>query len=53
MGANEGLKRLEKDGEIGQDEGHRAQDEVQKVTDRHIGEMDGLKKEKEAEVLEV
>ncbi len=51
--ANDGLKRLEKDGEIGKDEGHRAQDEVQKVTDRHIGEMDGLKKEKEAEVLEV
>ncbi len=51
--ANEGLKRLEKDGEIGQDESRRAQEEVQKVTDRRIGEMDGLKKEKEAEVLEV
>ena len=44
--ANEGLKRLEKDGEIGQDESRRAQEEVQKVTDRRIGEMDGLKKEK-------
>ncbi len=51
--ANDSLKWLEKDGEIGQDEGRRAQDEVQKVTDRHIGEMDGLKKGKEAEVLEV
>ena len=51
--ANEGLKRLEKDGEIGQDESRRAQGEVQKATDRRIGEMDGLKKEKEAEVLEV
>jgi ribosome recycling factor len=51
--ANDGLKRLEKDGEIGQDESRRAQDEVQKFTDQHIGEMDGLKKNKEAEVLEV
>jgi ribosome recycling factor len=51
--ANDGLKRMEKDGEIGQDDSHRAQDDVQKATDRHISEMDGLKKDKEAEVLEV
>ena len=51
--ANDGLKKMEKDGEIGQDESRRAQDEVQKATDSHIGEMDGLKKDKEAEVLEV
>jgi ribosome recycling factor len=49
----EGLRKLEKDGEIGQDEGRRAQDQVQKITDSYIGEMDGLRKDKEAEVLEV
>ena len=49
----ERLRKLEKDGEIGQDEGRRAQDQVQKITDGYIGEMDGLRKEKESEVLEV
>lgn len=49
----EGLRKLEKDGEIGQDEGRRAQDQVQKITDSYIGEMDGLRKDKESEVLEV
>ena len=47
------LKKMEKDGEIGQDDSHRAQEEVQKATDRHIGDMDSVKKDKEAEVLEV
>ena len=49
----EGLRRMEKDGGIGQDESRRAQDEVQKITDEYISDMDDLKKEKEAEVLEV
>lgn len=49
----ESLRKLEKDGEIGQDESRRGQDDVQKITDRYISEMDGLKKDKEAEVLEV
>ncbi len=52
-GAIDGLRRLEKDGEFGQDEGRRAQDQVQKITDEFIEQMDGLRREKEAEVLEV
>ena len=51
--AIEELRKLEKDGEIGQDESRRSQDRVQKITDDFIGEMDGLRSEKEAEVLEV
>ena len=52
-GAIDGLRKLEKDGEIGRDDGRRAQERVQKITDEFIGEMDGLRREKEAEVLEV
>ena len=40
----EGLRRMEKDGGIGQDESRRAQDEVQKITDEYISDMDDLKK---------
>ena len=51
--AIETIRKLEKDGEVGRDDGRRAQDEVQRITDGYIEEMDGLRREKEAEVLEV
>lgn len=51
--ANEEIRRLEKDGEISQDDARRALDEVQKKTDRYIGEVDTLSKNKERELLEV
>ena len=47
------LKKLEKDKEISQDECHRAQDQLQKLTDSHIIEIDKLGKEKEKELMEV
>ncbi len=47
------LKKLEKDGEVGTDEGRRLLDELQKTTDRHVGEVDRLGGAKEQEVLEV
>ena len=47
------LKKLEKDGEVGTDEGHRLLEELQRTTDRHIGEVDRVGAAKEQEVLEV
>ena len=38
---------------MGSDEEHRAEGELQKLTDEWIGELDVLMKGKEAEVLEV
>jgi ribosome recycling factor len=47
------LRELRESGETGSDEEHRAENELQKVTDAKIGELDGLLKAKEAEILEV
>lgn len=46
-------KRLEKDGEVSQDEHRVFTDKVQKLTDEHIGEIDKLVAAKEAEILQV
>jgi ribosome recycling factor len=50
--SNELLKGLKKDGEISEDDGFRAQDQVQKITDKHIKLIDDVCKEKEKEILE-
>lgn len=47
------LKKLEKDKEISQDDLKRAQDQLQKVTDAHITEIEQLGRDKEKELLEV
>jgi ribosome recycling factor len=51
--ANEHLKKLLKDKEISEDDERRAQDEVQKLTDRTITEVDRLVQAKEADILAV
>jgi ribosome recycling factor len=51
--ANDEIKRRQKDGDLSEDAAHREQDEVQKLTDRFIHQMDELLKHKEAEVMEV
>ena len=51
--ANEGLKKLLKDKTISEDDERRAQDDVQKLTDRFVSEIDKLVAEKEKEVLTV
>jgi ribosome recycling factor len=51
--AHDQLKRLERDGEVGADEGRRLADVLQKTTDRHIDEVDRVGGAKEQEVLEV
>ncbi len=47
------LERLEKKGELSEDEVRRAVDELQKLTDRHIAEIDTLLSAKEKEITEV
>jgi ribosome recycling factor len=47
------LKKLEKDGRIGQDEQHKLGDELQKFTDTHIQEIDKLLQTKEREIMQV
>jgi len=51
--ANEHAKKLLKDKEIGEDEERRSLDEVQKLTDRTISEIDRLITGKEAEIMAV
>jgi ribosome recycling factor len=47
------LRELKEAGETGSDDEHRAEVELQKLTDQRIGEIDELLHSKEAEVLEV
>ncbi len=51
--ANEALKKLVKDKEISEDDERRAQDDVQKMTDRCVTEIDKLIVQKEAEIMTV
>ncbi|WP_309626934.1 ribosome recycling factor [Methylibium sp.] len=51
--ANEQVKRLLKDKQIGEDDERRAQDDVQRLIDRTIAEIDRLVHGKEAEILAV
>lgn len=47
------LKELKDEGEVGADDEHRGEVELQKLTDARIAELDGVLKNKEAEILEV
>ena len=51
--ANEHLKKLLKDKAVTEDEERRAQDDVQKLTDKTVAEIDKLVHSKEAEILAV
>ncbi len=51
--ANSSLKELEKEKEISEDEERRAQDEIQKLTDKHVKEIDQILAEKEKELMEI
>ena len=51
--ANDGIKKEERDGELGTDEARREVDQLQKLTDRVVGDVDRLGGVKEQEVLEV
>jgi ribosome recycling factor len=47
------LRELKSEGEVGSDDEHRAEGDLQKVTDAKVAELDALMHHKEAEVLEV
>jgi ribosome recycling factor len=51
--ANTHLKDLLKEKEIAEDDERRGQDEIQKITDRHIAEIDKLLQIKEAELMAI
>ena len=51
--ANEHAKKLSKDKEISEDDERRSLDEVQKLTDRTVAEIDRMIAAKEAEILAV
>ncbi|MFS0823580.1 ribosome recycling factor [Bacillus sp. 1P02SD] len=50
---NDELKKLEKNGEITEDELRSLTDDVQKITDESINKIDSIAKEKEKEIMEV
>ncbi|MGH2743358.1 MAG: ribosome recycling factor, partial [Thermoleophilaceae bacterium] len=47
------LRELKSEGEVGSDQEHRAEAELQKLTDSHTGEIDRALAGKEEEILEV
>ena len=51
--ANDAIKKEERDGTVGADEAHRFLDQLQKITDRVVADVDRLGAAKEQEVLEV
>ncbi|MDO7083274.1 ribosome recycling factor [Pseudocolwellia sp. AS88] len=51
--ANSDYKSLLKDKEISEDEHHQAEDEIQKITDTYIKQVDDILAAKEAELMEI
>ena len=51
--ANNHLKELLKDKKVSEDDERRAQDDIQKLTDRYIAEIDKLLHAKEADLMAV
>jgi ribosome recycling factor len=51
--ANDALKKLVKDKEISEDDERRMQEEVQKLTDKYVAEIDKVVAQKEAEIMTV
>lgn len=51
--ANGDFKDLLKEKEITEDESRRAEDQIQKITDKHVGEVDALLAQKETDLMEI
>jgi ribosome recycling factor len=51
--ANDDLKKLEKNGEITEDEHRGYSTDIQKITDENINKIDQITKDKEKEILEI
>ncbi len=50
---NEQYKKAQKNGEVSEDDARRATEQVQKLHDKYIAQIDDILKKKEAEVMEV
>ena len=50
--ANSALKEAEKNGDISEDDSHKAQDDIQELTDKHIELIEETLGQKEKEILE-
>jgi ribosome recycling factor len=51
--ANDSFKKREKEGDLGQDEARRGEEQVQRMTDDFIARVDDMLKKKEREIMEV
>ncbi|OQX84700.1 ribosome recycling factor [candidate division KSB1 bacterium 4484_87] len=51
--ANDALKKAEKAGEISEDDSHRGQENIQKLTDEYVKKVDDILKSKEKEIMEI
>lgn len=51
--ANDELKKAQKDGDLSEDALKRAEDEVQKLTDKYVEDVNSMLDDKEKEILEV
>ncbi|HWR43133.1 ribosome recycling factor [Sporomusa sp.] len=51
--ANDAIKKTEKDKTVSEDEAKKAQDDIQKLTDKYIKEVDQVMAAKEKEIMEV
>jgi ribosome recycling factor len=51
--ANSDFKELLREKDISEDEEHKAQDDIQKITDLHVAEVDKVLANKEAELMEI
>jgi len=51
--ANDAIKKLEKEKTVSEDESKKAQDDMQKLTDKYIKEVDVIMSAKEKEIMEV
>ena len=51
--ANEGVKKLVKDKEASEDDQKRSEADIQKITDKHIAEIDALVASKEQDIMAV
>ena len=47
------MKKMEKDGEISQDDHRKHSDEIQKMTDQYVAKVDDALKTKEGEITQV
>lgn len=51
--ANDGLKKLEKNKELSEDDLRKAQDDVQKLTDKYVAKADDKAQAKEKEIMDI